>query len=94
MSKSNTIYFRNEPLIDRVKELDFITSYYEKQPKRILWIYGPKSTGKTTLIEYIVENKLFDDFALFKSKKYNVKYIITPPTNNLNNQAAYLTLSF
>ena len=63
MSKSNTIYFRNKPFINRNKDVSFITEYYTKIPDRILWIYGPKSTGKTTLIEYIVENKLFDDFA-------------------------------
>jgi AAA+ ATPase superfamily predicted ATPase len=70
-----TIYFRGEPLINRDKEKNFIKEYFTKQPKKVLWIYGPKSTGKTTLIEYIVENELFEDFKLFKSSKYNVKYI-------------------
>ena len=55
--------------------MKFVKDFFSKQPKRILWIYGPKSTGKTTLIEYIVENELFEDFKLFKSSKYNVKYI-------------------
>ncbi|MDQ7032756.1 MAG: ATP-binding protein, partial [Desulfonauticus sp.] len=36
---------------------------------RVLWVYGPKSTGKTTLIEYIIENHLLEN------KNYNVKYI-------------------
>ena len=72
---TKTTYFRNEPLINRKKEMKFVKDFFSKQPKRILWIYGPKSTGKTTLIEYIVENKLFDDFKLFKSSKYNVKYV-------------------
>jgi AAA+ ATPase superfamily predicted ATPase len=68
-------YFREKPLINRKNEINFIKDYFTKLPERILWIYGPKSTGKTTLIEYIVENELFDDFKLFKSSKYNVKYI-------------------
>lgn len=38
-------------------------------------LYGPKSCGKTTLIEYVMENELFEYFKLFKSTKYNVKYI-------------------
>ena len=67
--------FRGIPLIDRVKERKDIINWFEKVPQEILWIYGPKSTGKTTVIEYIVENELFDDFTLFKSEKYNVKYI-------------------
>ena len=71
----NEIIFREEKLIDREKEMKFIQEWFENIPKEILWIYGPKSTGKTTLIEYIIENKLFDDFKSFKSDKYNVKYI-------------------
>ena len=67
--------FRQVELIDRVEEIEFFKEWFEGVPKEILWVYGPKSTGKTTLIEYIVENELFDDFKLFKSKKYNVKYI-------------------
>ena len=67
--------FRGREFINRVKEINFLKSYFEGLPDRILWIYGPKSTGKTTLIEYVIENELFDDFSLFKSKKYNVKYI-------------------
>ena len=69
------VIFRQEELIDREEEIKFFKEWFEKIPKEILWVYGPKSTGKTTLIEYIVENELFDDFKLFKSKKYNVKYI-------------------
>ena len=69
------VIFRQEELIDREKEVEFFKEWFEKVPKEILWVYGPKSTGKTTLIEYIVENELFNDFKLFKSDKYNVKYI-------------------
>jgi len=69
------ILFREKRLIDREEERRYIKDWFEKLPEEILWIYGPKSTGKTTIIEYIVENELFDDFKLFKSEKYNVKYI-------------------
>ena len=69
------IIFREKKLIGREKEIDFIKQWLEKIPDEILWIFGPKSTGKTTLIEYVVENELFDDFKLFKSSKYEVKYI-------------------
>jgi len=44
------IYFRGKPLINRNKEMTFIKGYFEKLPERILWIYGAKSMGKTTLI--------------------------------------------
>ena len=69
------IIFRQTELVDREKERKFIKEWFDTIPSEILWIYGPKSTGKTTIIEYIVENELFDDFKLFKSSKYNVKYI-------------------
>jgi len=66
--------FRGVDFVNRDKEIEFFMDYFQKKPERILWVYGPKSTGKTTLIEYIVENKLHDDF-LKLSGKYNVKYI-------------------
>jgi AAA+ ATPase superfamily predicted ATPase len=67
--------FRGKKLINREDEIKFIKEWFEKIPDEVLWIYGPKSCGKTTLIEYIVENELFDDYKLFKSDKYWVKYI-------------------
>ncbi len=68
--------FRNEKLIDREKEIKFLKDWFESLPKEILWIYGPKSSGKTTLIEYIVENELFEDFTRGRLKgNYWVKYI-------------------
>jgi AAA+ ATPase superfamily predicted ATPase len=69
-------YFRGEQLIDRVENIKFLLDWFEKLPKEILWIYGPKSSGKTTLIEYVVENELFEDFWKFKPKKnYWVRYM-------------------
>ena len=61
--------FRNDDFINRESEIEFFLDYFQKNPRRILWVYGPKSTGKTTLIEYVVENYLMNDV------KYNVKYI-------------------
>ncbi|MDQ7031928.1 MAG: ATP-binding protein [Desulfonauticus sp.] len=61
--------FRGENFINREKEIEFLLNYFKKNPNRVLWIYGPKSTGKTTFIEYIVENHLL------KNKDHNVKYI-------------------
>jgi len=60
--------FRGEDFINREKEIDFFLNYFQTNPKRVLWVYGPKSTGKTTLIEYVLENNL-------DSKKYNIKYL-------------------
>ena len=61
--------FRGDEFVNREKEIEFFVDYFNNIPNRILWVYGPKSTGKTTLIEYIVENHLLKD------ESYNVKYI-------------------
>ena len=50
--------FRGVEFVDREKEIEFFLDYFYRKPERILWVYGPKSTGKTTLIEYIIENEL------------------------------------
>ena len=69
-------YFRGERLMDRREEIRFLLDWFEKLPKEILWLYGPKSSGKTTLIEYVVENELFEDFWKFKPiGDYWVRYI-------------------
>ena len=61
--------YRGVDFIDREKEIEFFLDYFHQKSERILWVYGPKSTGKTTLIEYIVENHLMQD------PNYNVRYI-------------------
>ena len=53
--------FRKSEFINREKEIEFFINYFNETPERILWVYGPKSTGKTTLIEYIIENELDKD---------------------------------
>ncbi|MDQ7032825.1 MAG: ATP-binding protein [Desulfonauticus sp.] len=61
--------FRGVDFINRDKEIEFFLNYFNKNPERVMWIYGPKSTGKTTLIEYVIENYLL------KEKSYNIKYL-------------------
>jgi len=69
--------FRNKEFVDRDNEIKFIKNWIDKVPEEILWLYGPKSCGKTTLIEYIIENfyinnsiyinfrKIFDNDRMF-----------------------------
>ncbi|WP_022670081.1 ATP-binding protein [Hippea alviniae] len=72
----NTRTFRNKKLIDRDKEINFFLDWFNQLPELILWVYGPKSSGKTTLIEYVVEKELFEDFENLKPKgNWWVKYI-------------------
>ena len=61
--------FRDGPFIDREREQEFILDNLKHRPEKILFIYGPKSSGKTTLMEYIVEN------ILEKDKNFYVNYV-------------------
>ena len=42
----------------REKEISYLIEWFNEPPQRILFIYGPKSSGKTTIIEYVIERKL------------------------------------
>ncbi|MDQ7031178.1 MAG: ATP-binding protein [Desulfonauticus sp.] len=65
--------FRGKEFVNREKEIEYLKNRFEKNPEEILWLYGPKSTGKTTLIEYIIENELTSGLKIFD--KYWIKYI-------------------
>jgi len=59
--------FRNTEFINRQRELSYLTDRFSQTPSELLWLFGPKSTGKTTMIEYLIEKKL--------PKDYWIKYI-------------------
>jgi len=63
------LIYREGPFLDREKEELFILNRLKSRPENILFIYGPKSSGKTTFIEYIVEEKLG------KEKDFYVNYV-------------------
>jgi len=54
--------FRGVEFINRDKELEFLKERVKEAPREILWLYGPKSTGKTSLIEYFLENELDNSY--------------------------------
>ncbi len=60
--------YRGAPFVDREKEESFFIKWFNRVPQRILWVYGPKSSGKTTVISYVVENHLI------KNQKFWIKY--------------------
>jgi AAA+ ATPase superfamily predicted ATPase len=47
--------YRGAPFIDREEEIEFFVKWFSEVPQRILFVYGPKSSGKTTVIEYVIE---------------------------------------
>ncbi len=43
--------YKNEPaFINRQEEIGYLKEWIGERPKNILFFYGPKSSGKTTLI--------------------------------------------
>ncbi|MFO7885430.1 MAG: ATP-binding protein [Desulfobacteraceae bacterium] len=61
--------YKNEPaFINRQEEIAYIQQWIEERPKSILFFYGPKSSGKTTLIYKFVDEHLSDE------KKFSVKF--------------------
>ena len=60
--------YREAPFVDRKEEIEFFVDWFNEVPQRILWVYGPKSSGKTTVISYVVDNYLLKD------EKFWVKY--------------------
>ncbi len=60
--------YRGAPFVDREREEAFFVRWFNRVPQRILWVYGPKSSGKTTLIEYVIENHLL------KERNFWIKY--------------------
>ena len=67
--------YRGAPFIDREEEIEFFVKWFSEVPQRILFVYGPKSSGKTTVIEYVIEKRLLKENKRRKKNKYWVKYL-------------------
>ena len=67
--------YRSAPFLDREEEIEFFVDWFNEVPQRILFVYGPKSSGKTTVIEYVIEKKLLKENRRKKKSKYWVKYL-------------------
>ncbi|MBI4648744.1 MAG: ATP-binding protein, partial [Bacteroidia bacterium] len=53
--------------INRDAEIKYLNAHFESEPNSLLFLYGPKSSGKSTLLEKVI-NEL-------DLKKYIVNYI-------------------
>jgi len=60
--------------INRKKEISYLNEWVKKQPNAILFLYGPKSSGKTTLIYKFINTLDRDKFEI---KDFNLReYVI------------------
>lgn len=55
MTKENFQYSKDVAFINRQKELAFLKKYINERPESILFLHGPKSSGKTTLLYKFLE---------------------------------------
>ncbi len=77
--------YRRAPFVDREEEIEFFVDWFSDVPQRILWVYGPKSSGKTTVISYVVDNYLLKEKKRFWVKYFNLRQsLITSYENFLD----------
>jgi AAA+ ATPase superfamily predicted ATPase len=65
--KKKYIQFDEKAFINRKIETEYFLDYFNRDPKKILFVYGPKSTGKTTLLKKVLKEEL-------DKEKYAVSY--------------------
>jgi AAA+ ATPase superfamily predicted ATPase len=68
MSKDKLEYRKDVAFINRAKELKYLDEYINIRPESILFLHGPKSSGKTTLLY-----KFFEQIE--KQQKLDVKFL-------------------
>ena len=68
--------YKNEPaFINRQEEISYLKKWMEERPNQILFFFGPKSSGKTTLIYKFVEGFLHDE-SKFSVKLFNLREVL------------------
>ena len=61
-------YNQEVAFVNRNSELNYLNIFLNKRPSEILFIYGPKSSGKTTLLYRLVEQ-------IEAGKEFDVKFL-------------------
>ncbi len=68
--------YKKEPaFVNRQQEINYLKDWIEQRPEHILFLYGPKSSGKTTLMYKFVESVLNDE-SKFSVKLFNLRKIL------------------
>ncbi len=62
------------PFINRAEEIYYLQSWIAEKPKNILFLYGPKSSGKTTLIYRFIEQNLSN--GKYDIKQFNLRELL------------------
>ncbi|UCH95040.1 MAG: AAA family ATPase [Candidatus Aminicenantes bacterium] len=68
MAKDKFNYRKDVAFINRENELEFLEEYINQRPESILFLHGPKSSGKTTLLYRFLNE-------IEKKQKLDVKFL-------------------
>jgi hypothetical protein len=68
-------YTNVSAFINRQDEIRYLKKWINEQPKNILFFYGPKSSGKTTLLYKFIEGNLADQ-KKFSIKHFNLREVL------------------
>jgi len=68
MEKKKLKYWKRTAFINREKELKDLEAYIDEEPEAILFLHGPKSSGKTTLLYKLLQQ-------IEKVQKLDVKFL-------------------
>jgi len=68
MNEKNSGYKKDAAFINREKELKHLRDYIDIRPESILFLHGPKSSGKTVLLYKFIEQ-------IEKEQKLDVKFL-------------------
>ena len=60
---------------DREREVNFLKTYCQLEPNSILFVYGPKSSGKSTVMRRVIKDLENSDIVFFY---YNLRKYATP----------------
>jgi len=81
--KRNELHYRKDvAFINRESELSFLKGYLDERPESILFIHGPKSSGKTTLLYKFLEQ--IEKEQQLDVKFLNLRKILTEFEDNYN----------
>jgi AAA+ ATPase superfamily predicted ATPase len=81
--KRNELHYRKDvAFINRESELAFLKGYLDERPESILFIHGPKSSGKTTLLYKFLER--IEKEQQLDVKFLNLRKILTEFEDNYN----------
>jgi hypothetical protein len=64
---------KKSAFINRACELNYLTHWIHEEPGYMLFLYGPKSSGKTTLLMKFIETQLNDN--LYNIKHFNLRKV-------------------